>query len=216
MGRYYVVVEGQGDELAAPNLLHRLCADLGYGGAVWTVIGRRNAMHQRSVVEAQCEDLRRRGDCDGALILQDDEDGCPKDDGPRRAAWVRELRLPFPVAVVLLYREYETLFLAALPSLAGKALKSPQGVTLPPLDAAATLEGDPQVPRDAKGVLNRFLPRKHPYRETTHQLAMTRALDLATLRASGLPCFGTLERALHFVLTTDGEGVYPSAPDASV
>lgn len=214
MARYYVVVEGQGDELAAPNLLHRLSAERGRGDAVWAVVGRRNAMRQRSTVEAQCEDLRRRGDCAGALILQDDEDGCPKDDGPRVAAWVRELHLPFPVAIALLYREYETLFLAALPALAGRSLKDPRGADLHPLDAAARFDEDPQRHRSAKDVLNRFLPRKHPYRETTHQLALTRLLDFAALRASGLPCFGTLERALDFVLTTEGEGVYPPAPPA--
>lgn len=209
MGRYYVVVEGQGEELAVPNLVHRLCADAGHEGATWAVVGRRNAMKQRSAVEAQCEDLRRRGDCDGALLLQDDEDGCPREDGPLIAGWVRELKLPFPVAVSLFYREYETLFVACLPAQAGKRLTDPRGRERHPLDGAARFDGDPQRHRSAKDVLNRFLPKKHPYRETTHQLAMTRALDFEALRAAALPCFGTLERALRFVLTTPGSAVYP-------
>jgi hypothetical protein len=210
VGRFYAVVEGQGEELAVPNLLCRLSADLGREDATWMVVGRRNAMKKRSVVEAQCEDLRRRGDCDGALLLQDGEDDCPREDGPRIASWVAEQRLPFPVAITLFYREYETLFLACLSSLAGKSLVDPRGRALHPIDPAATFDGDPQRPRDAKGALNRFFPAKHPYRPTTHQLALTRALDLAALRASALPCFGTLERSLRFVLVTRDGGVYPS------
>lgn len=209
MGRFYVVVEGQGEELAVPNLLYRLSADVGREDAQWMVVGRRNAMKQRSAVEAQCEDLRRRGDCDGALLLQDDEDGCPRSDGPRIASWVAEQRLPFPVAITLFYREYETLFLACLSTLAGKALTDPHGRPLHPIDPAARFDGDPQRHRDAKGVLNQFFPAKHPYRPTTHQLALTRALDLEALRASALPCIGTLERALRFVFATRDGGVYP-------
>lgn len=212
MGRYYFIVEGQGEELAVPNLLHRLSVEAGRHDARWALAGRCSAMKQRAALVAHCEDLRRRGDCDGALILQDDEDGCPKDDGPRLASWVRDLRLPFPVGVALFYREYETLFLACLPALAGKALTDPRGIALPSIDPAARLDKDPQGLRGAKKVIDRFLPRNRPYRETTHQLAMTRLLDFAVLRTSELPCFGTLERALEFVLMTGGEGVYPPAP----
>jgi hypothetical protein len=213
MGRVYLVVEGQGDELAVPNLLNRLTLDLGLPPAVFSVVGRRNAMRKQSDVEAQCEDLRRRGDCVGALLLQDDEDGCPKVDAPRIASYVRAQKLAFPVGVVLFYREYETLFVACMSQLAGRPLRDAYSRELQPLAADATSPPDPQTHRDAKGQLNRFFPPKHPYRETSHQLALTRALDLETLRASGLPCVGSLERALRFVLTAEGPEVYPPAAD---
>jgi len=75
--------------------------------------------------------------------------------------------------------------------------------------APARFSGDPEAVRSAKKEINRFLPRTHPYKETTHQIALTRLLDLAMLRASGLPCFGTLERAVAFLLERP-RGVYPA------
>jgi hypothetical protein len=41
MGRVYLVVEGQGDEQAVPNLLNRLALDLGLPPAVFSVVGSR-------------------------------------------------------------------------------------------------------------------------------------------------------------------------------
>lgn len=212
MGRVYLVVEGHGEVHAVPNLLSRLAVDLELPPAVFAVVGRRSALRKQADVEAQCEDLRRRGDCDGALLMQDDEDGCPKNDAPAVASYVRALSLPFPVGVVLFYREFETLFVACLSQLAGKPLRDVAGRALHPLAADATTPPDPQGHRDAKGQLNRFFPRNHPYRETSHQLALTRALDIAALRASGLPCVESLERALRFVLTATEPGVYPAPP----
>ena len=126
-------------------------------------------------------------------------------------AWVRALALPFPVAVVLFYREYETLFLPCLAQMAAKPLKDHLGRELAPLAPEASFGGDPEQSRDAKKIVNRFLPRTSPYQPTTHQLALTRLLDFDVLRSSGLPCFGTLERALSFVLDTPS-GVYPPTP----
>lgn len=143
------------------------------------------------------------------LFLQDDEDGCPKDDGPQIADWIREAALPMPAAVVLFYREYETLFLPCLHVMAGKALRDGRGIVLPGLVPEARFEGDAQQRRDAKKVVSSFLPRNRPYQPTTHQLALTRLLDFEVLRAAGLPCFGTLERALVHVLTATEPAVYP-------
>lgn len=212
MGRSFVVVEGHGEVDAVLNLLHRLSEDLGFEDTVWALAGRCNALLRKDRVLQECEKLRARRDCDRVLFLQDDEDGCPKDDGPRLASWIREAALPFPAAVTLFYREYETLFLPCLPAMAGKTLRDGRGRELHPLHADARFDGDPEGPRDAKKVLSRFFPTNHPYRETTHQVALTRLLDFATLRSSGLPSFGTLERALRFILAATTSGTYPVAP----
>jgi hypothetical protein len=210
MGKSLVVVEGHGEMEAALNLLHRLCADLGFGGAVWQVGGRCNALRSERVVMQECERLRTRAQCDRVLFLQDDEDGCPREDGPKIARWVRAQRLPFPAAVTLFYREYETLFLPGLHRLAGRPLRDARGRPLVALREDARFDGNPELVRDAKAVLNRFFPSKHPYRETTHQLALTRQLDFDVLRASELPCFGTLENALRFLFSSTGSEVYPT------
>jgi hypothetical protein len=208
MGKSYVVIEGRGENGSVEYLLRMLSVDLGHPGAFWSVVGRTTNLKSPSALIQQCERLRARGDCDRALMLQDDEDGCPRTDGPRLSSVVRGLDLPFPVAVVLFFREYETLFLPCLHTMAGRPLKDHRGIELAPLAEGARFSGDPEAMRSAKKEINRFLPRTHPYKETTHQLALTRLLDLATLRASSLPCFGTLERAVAFLLGS-AEGVYP-------
>jgi hypothetical protein len=44
---------------------------------------------------------------------------------------------------------------------------------------------------------------------------MTKMIHLPTLRAAGVPCFGTLERALGFLGASFGaSGVYPGATPA--
>lgn len=209
MGRSYVLVEGRGEIGAVENLVAHLARDLHLPEVPWRVRGRCNALKQRAKLVEHCERLREVGDCDRALVLQDAEDVCPRDVGPAMAGWIADLGLGFPVAVALFYREYETLFLPCLHVLAGQRLRGAHNIDLMPLAPEAYFTGDPEAVRDAKKVINRFLPRTHPYRPTTHQLVLTRLLDFATLRAAGLPCFGTLERALDFLLTTTGPGVYP-------
>lgn len=213
MRKVFLVVEGQGDEQALPKLLHKFVKAMGREAAVFAVAQRSSRCSDEDL-RRQCADLRSRDGIEGAMFVRDCEDGCPKSEAPRMAAVLRAERLPFPVAVVLLYREYETLFVAALDDLAGKRLIGPAGAELPPLDPTATAPKDPERHRDAKGQLSKFLPKTHPYRETSHQLAMTQALDVEALRATGLPCVGSLERALEFVLTSTAGSVYPPLPEA--
>jgi len=175
MGRSFVVIEGRGEEQAMLNLLTRLSSDLGRDDIVWAIGGRGSVLNRQGALLSVCARLRARGDCERLLIVQDDEDGCPREDGPTMAAWVR-------------------------------------AIALPPLQADARYEDDPEKPRDAKGVLRRFFPRTAPYQPTTHQRALTRLIDFDVLRASGLPCFGTLERALHFLHAAAAGSVYPPAP----
>jgi hypothetical protein len=65
--------------------------------------------------------------------------------------------------------------------------------------------------RGIKEWLSERLPEGRSYKPTVDQLRLTRSIDLATLRAANVPCFGTLERALRFFkrsLGTRGT-VYP-------
>lgn len=213
MRKVYLIVEGQGDEQALPKLLNKFVKSLGLEDTVFAVAQRSSRCSDEDL-RKQCADLRGRPQIAGAMFVRDCEDGCPKHEAPRMAAVLRAEKLPFPVAVVLFYREYETLFVATLDALAGKRLVGPQGSELPSLDASAIAPPDPERNRDAKGQLNAYLPKTHPYRETSHQLAMTQALDIEALRASGLACVGSLERALTFVLTSSVAGVYPPLPHA--
>jgi hypothetical protein len=214
--RRLIVVEGHGEDGAAPNLVNRLWRDLGLPAeVVWDPKPIRfNNLYTEAGVAALCEMLRRKTDCDRLLLLRDDEDGCPRDSGPLLGAWVQAARLPLPAAVVLMYREYETMFLASLPSLAGKPIVDPSGRKRAGIAEGAVYAGDPQGKRDAKKVMSSFMPPKQSYKPTTDQLALTRHLDFTLLRASGLACFGTLERALRFLATAGPGEVYPPARPA--
>lgn len=207
MGRAYVVIEGHGEDAAITNLLVRLADDLGLPRVVWAPPIRRNALHREAATAALCDDLRRRSDCERALLLRDDEDGCPRRTGPEVASWVARAAPPFPTAVVLFYREYETLFLPCASAMAGRLLRDPSGAERPGLPQGAAWTGNPEVKRDAKGEVSALLGRR--YKATIDQFALTRLLDFDALRRSGLSCFGTLERALGWLVRAEAPGVYP-------
>jgi hypothetical protein len=121
-----IVVEGHGEDGAAPNLVTRLWQDLGLPYVVWSPKPMRcPKLYSEPGVAELCRILRPKP-CDRVLVLRDDEDGCPKDSGPLLGTWFRTAALPFPLAVALTYREYETMFLASLPSLARQADRGPQ------------------------------------------------------------------------------------------
>jgi hypothetical protein len=209
--KLYIVVEGHGEVLAALNLVNRLWADLGCieqrPEATWDKqpIRAGGKLKTQEGIRYFCQILRSKRDCGGVLFLRDEDDLCPKEEGPKMADWLRAEALPFPVASVLIYREFETLFLPCLPKMAGRPFPDGRAGII----EGAAFEGDPQSKRDAKGQITRVLPPGRAYKPTLDQLPLTRMLDFPTLRDSGLPCFGTLERALTFLASASGSCVYP-------
>jgi hypothetical protein len=144
------------------------------------------------------------------LVLRDDDDGCPKEDGPRAAELIRRQELPFPAACVLCFREFESLFAASLGSISGHPLRGVGGNLRPGLRADASWTGDLEAKRDVKGWLSSQMPPGRVYKPRVDQLAMTRLVDFGLVRESGLSWFGTLERALKFLLGDSGPGAaYP-------
>lgn len=212
MSRGVLVVEGHGETRAALNLVTRLWSDLGLSPQPWDDPPVRGlALHTRQGLERAAELVRRKVDVSGLLILRDEDDACPRNTGPLASGWIASLHLPFPAALVLLHREYESLFLPCLHRMAGRPLTDPRGVEREGLRADARFDGDPQGPRDAKGEVSaRFAAGS--YKPTLDQLALTRMIEFGDIRASGLPAFGTLERALRFLAGGHPPGtVYPAA-----
>jgi hypothetical protein len=143
-------------------------------------------------------------------VLRDEDDACPRERAPALAAVARTMGAPFPVAIVLLHREYEVLFLPCVEAMAGQPIVGADGQRRPGLVAGARYDGDWEAKRDVKGWLTAHFPPGRSYKPTVDQLALTRMIDLATLRAADVPCFGTLERALAFLAANfGGSGVYP-------
>jgi hypothetical protein len=207
LGKGYVLVEGHGELGAVDNLISRLSVDLGLS-RTWAPAIRWKNLHQQAGFAKGANFVRTKPDVDALLILRDEDDDCPKSKGPAMAAWLSELRLPFPSAVVLLYPEYEVLFLPCLERMAGKLLGT-GAAARPGLLPGTRWEGDWESRRGIKEWLSAHFPPNRSYKPTLDQLPMTRMVDFTALRQAGLPCFGTLERALNFLGEGGTREVYP-------
>jgi hypothetical protein len=230
--RGLVFVEGHGEVEAVSNLIHRVLALAG-AQRPWAQPLRWKNLHQWETpkhggMKRALEFARTHGDVGAVLVLRDADDDCPRDlaplvsrwvravlvlrdaddDCPRDLAplvsrWVRAVGLPFPVACVLLCPEYEVLFLPCMDRMAEAGF--------PPACRwdAATWEAR----RGVKEWLSRQLPPGRAYKPTVDQLRMTRLLDLEALQQADVPCFGTLQRALHFLDAQWGtpNAAYPQA-----
>lgn len=211
MARGVIVVEGHGELEAAHNLVTRLGHDLGLH-VPWAPPRRFPNLHLQKGIEKAAERARLEPNVEALLILKDEDDRCPAEWGPKIGAWLRALDLPFPAAVALMYREYETLFLPCVDLMAGRPLVA-YGAERPGLLEGTRFDGDPESIRGAKEWLSRHFPRGTSYKPTLDQLPLTRMLDFERLRRSGLACFGSLERALRFLAAHAGMRgrVYPPA-----
>jgi hypothetical protein len=210
LGRGYILVEGHGELGAVDNLVSRLSQEVGFL-TPWAKASRWPNLHQRRGLEKGANLIRTKPDVEALLILRDEDDACPAQLAPVMSGSLRELRLPFPSAVVLLHPEYEVLFLPCLPHMAGKALGSGPAAR-PGLKPGVTWEGPWEAKRGIKEWLSIQFPANRIYKPTLDQLPLTRLIDFAVLRESGLPCFGSLERALRFLSEGHKTGTYPLLP----
>ena len=205
----FLVVEGQGELEAAHNLLVRLTREHGHD-LQWARPRRFPNLHLERGIHKAAEVIRIQAGADALLILRDEDDRCPAHTGPEVAAWLRSLNLPFPAAVVMFCREYETLFLPCIDLMAGEPLRG-NATERPGLQRGTHFDGDPESIRGVKEWLTKHFPRGSSYKPTLDQLPLTRMISFDRLRSCGLPCFGTLERALHFLAEARGRSglVYP-------
>lgn len=205
----FLVVEGHGEVEAAHNLIVRLTREHGHD-LQWARPRRFPNLHLQRGVHKAAEVVRIEPRVDALLILRDEDDACPAQTGPEIADWLRALRLPFPAAVVMFCREYETLFLPCVDLMAGVPLRG-NAVERPGLRVGTRFEGDPESIRGVKEWLSRHFPPGSSYKPTLDQLPLTRMIRFDRLRSCGLPCFGTLERALTFLVQARGciGRVYP-------
>ena len=193
--RGYILVEGHGEVDAAGVLVRKIAHDLGHWEP-WAQPRRWKNLHQQQNrhgggLEAGVNFMRSLREPGALLILRDEDDACPRDLAPSVAEFLRTLNAPFPIAYVLLHREYEVLFLPCLDRM--QRFGFPDGLQW---------DGETwESRRDIKGWLSQQLPPGRAYKPTTLQASMTAALDLPTLRSADVPSFGTLERAIQFLHT---------------
>ena len=164
------IVEGQGDEAAVPLLLRRLRDE----AQAWGLeVGRphrrrRTQLVKKDSLQSAVRVAALREDCAGILILFDADDDCPAELAPALEQWAREAAGGIPCAVVMANREYEAWFLASIEALRGRAGIPPEAASHP----------NPEAPRDAKGELERRMPRGASYSATVDQAPLTVHLDL--------------------------------------
>lgn len=180
------IVEGHGEVEAVPKLLHRI--RMASGSQCQLVVNppirvksgsflNDGEYFTKQVALAAAKAAQNNG---SVLIILDCDDDCPARIGPDLLARAKAVRADVQMFVALAYREYESWFIAAVPSLSGV------GGLLGGLAVPANLE----LIRDAKGWLGRQMPDR--YDPITHQLAFTLKFDLAQARAC--PSFDRLFR----------------------
>lgn len=207
-----VVGEGYGEVRASARLAARVLTAHGSarGDPFHTV---REAMRLPVLAPGQLEqaaEIARRERPSALLVTSDLDDACPSVEAPRLSARLRAAGLPFPCAVVLFHREYETLFVAAAASLAGRTIRL--GTSTLTMAEGVEAPADPESPRGAKEWVTSNLFVRRSYKPTLHQTPVTDALSVAELRATRLSSFVRLESALqHLALEvrSSGRGVYP-------
>ncbi len=187
------IVEGHGEVEALPALLYRIRESLPSADTLQINppirVKSGSFLHKqdefrRHVQLAALKAAARQG---SVLILLDCDDGCPAELGPRLLRDATRVRHDVPMFVALAYREYETWFLAAAPSLRGTA-------GLPDdLDSPAHPDGL----RDAKGWLAERMPGG--YDPIRHQSVLTRRMDLDQARSAA--SFNRLYRHIAALLT---------------
>lgn len=214
----YIVREGEGERESIPVLVerlrHRHHLDLPYHSP------DRHSWKKLIMTEHQvggvCEQARSMPGCEALLLSRDadndqDNPDCPKFKAPEAAAWVRTLNLPFPAAVVLFYKEFETLFLAGADGMAGKEVRDRRGLPVATVPAGVVAHPSPEHVRDAKGWVRSNLVER--YKPRLFQVPLTRLVDLDVMENSGLSSYRRLVNALRFL--ADNRGVagaaYPPA-----
>lgn len=212
-GRLVVIREGHGEAQSIENLVVRTARELGLFPDIFQSIPDSQRFVISSAGQAvRAAEIAAVQSPSAVLLTADLDDACPKSVAPEFAAAVREKSFSFPIAIVLFYREFETLAISVSDRLPGRELKSPAGQLIVTLTSPSAIPEDPEQFRDAKGWVGRNLMGGKSYKPTVHQLPLTRAMKVEELRAANLSSFRRLESGLRFLgdqVSAGQAGVYP-------
>jgi len=170
-----LIVEGHGEEAAAPVLIRHIAQSAGLYASIKVVVRRhsKSQLLQASELEKAIEALTRQiGRSQPVLVLMDADDDCPKELSANLNIRCRTSHSDVRVSIVIAKREYEAWFLASAKSLAGK-----NGL-VEPLDPPE----DPESVRGAKEWLTSNMSAGQAYSPTRHQATYSAALGLAEAR----------------------------------
>jgi hypothetical protein len=188
-----IVVEGKGEVGAFPLLIRRICNEL---------LGRF-ALQTTPPVRITKSKLLRDGELERAvrlasinnnsrgpiLVLLDADEDCPAILGPQLRSRALKLVEAESISIVIPKYEFESWFLAAAKSLAGK--RGLREGLLPPLE--------PEIIRGAKEWLSSNMVSGRKYSPSVDQAAFVAGMDLAAAR--GCKSFDRLCREIERLVT---------------
>ena len=152
------IVEGPGDEVAAPILMRRILRER--IGRYDVDVLRPKRARDRGALVKRLEDFLGyaaiTSGCIAILVLLDADRDCPTDLGMRLACRARSINIGIPTAVVCAKREYENWFLASDES----------------------FQGDAEEFGGAKNWLNRKVAPGLAYKETRDQVRFSAMMDI--------------------------------------
>ncbi|HEY4175071.1 MAG TPA: DUF4276 family protein [Rhodopila sp.] len=174
------IVEGHGEEAAVPALLHRIAQQVGGGAGLRVNPPIRiksgsflnDSDYFRRYVTLAAEKAKNQDGVVLILLDADDDRHCPATLGPDLLSRAKGVRGDVPIIVSLAWREYETWFITAAQSLAGRH-GLPPDLQPPPA---------PDGIRGAKEWLGQKMASG--YDPITHQLNFTKLFDLGQARAN--------------------------------
>lgn len=194
MFKIQAIVEGQGDELAVPTLIHRVAREV--LPEVQIVVRRPIRVARNRITKSDelkkyitmAADYTEEGD--GILVLLDANGDCPMELGSELLRKSKAIRPDRLIRVVLAKREYESWFLASADSLRGH-----YGIGL-----TCTAPPNPEEIQNAKGWISKRMSSRRAYNPTIHQKGMTRIIDLNMARKSR--SFAKLYSDVEYLLRT--------------
>ncbi|MBY0505112.1 MAG: DUF4276 family protein [Bryobacteraceae bacterium] len=177
--RIVPIVEGEGEVLAVPKLLHRLMNECGmHTHVVRPYRMSRSKLSAPDVFESKIEQAALDAGGNGAIIVLLDSDHLTQGEappcvlGPRLLARAQAVRSDRRMLICLAEIEFESWFIAAAESLAG-CERLPLGLSRP-----ANFEKI----RGAKEWLSNQIEGPYKYKPTANQAALVQHMDLALAR----------------------------------
>jgi hypothetical protein len=169
------LVEGDGEIEGLPVLLRRVVREI--NPYIIPVVPRAfrhpaGSIQRLGGLERALSAVAERYPGHSIVVVMDCDDDCPKELGPKMAWRAKRARPDLYISFILAHREYESWFLAAAESLAGKRN----------LDLDLAAPENPENIRDAKGWLSQHVRGTGRYSPTQDQAALSQLLDLELAR----------------------------------
>ena len=168
------IVEGPGDISAVPILIRRICYELECCLTA-TVAAPMKVSRSKMVQESHFRHYVRIANsqpgCKLILFFIDADDDCPKSLSDLTRPWIAGESLTAICEIIVIPREYECWFIAALESLRGV-----HGII-----QEATSHNYPEAVRNPKAILTDWMEGSSAYHETADQPAFTEKIDLRTI-----------------------------------